>query len=130
MGKSSFADYETQHLTLEICLAKTSPEVHGGWKGNKLMASTITEVWIGSREVFGELWTKDTLTTNADSWNDKEDMGSHTLLTPTKNLCFIEVESILKSPKHSRTKESESSKAYFKPSFNVKPTKKRGYFVT
>ena len=66
--------------------------------------------------------------TNADSLNDKENMGSHTLFTPTKNLCFKEVESILRSPKYSRTNENESSKAYFKPSSNVKPTKKKRIF--
>ena len=66
--------------------------------------------------------------TDADSSNDKEDLESHTLLNRTKKLCFKEVASILKIPKHSRIKDSESSKAYFKPRSNVKPTKKRGIF--
>lgn len=68
--------------------------------------------------------------TDADSQNDKEDLGSQTLLIPTKKLCFKEVERILKSPKHSRKKESKSSKSYFKPRSNVKPTKKRDVFGT
>ena len=36
-------------------LAKNPPEAHGGWKGNQLIASTITETWAGAREMFGEL---------------------------------------------------------------------------
>ena len=51
--------------------------------------------------MYGELWTKNTLMTNADSWNDKDDLGSNTLLTLIKKSYFKEVESILKSPKHS-----------------------------
>ena len=38
------------------------------------MDTMITEAWAGAREVFGELWTKDTLMTEADTWNDKEDL--------------------------------------------------------
>ena len=78
--------------------------------------------------MFGELWMNDTLMTDADYWNDKEDLGSQNLLTSTKKLCFKEIENILKSPKHSRIKKSESSKSYFKPRSNVKRTKKRGIF--
>ena len=66
--------------------------------------------------------------TDADSWNDKKDLGSQNRLTSTKTLYFKEVESIPKSPMHSRTKESESSHAYFKTRSNVKPSKKRGIF--
>ena len=94
------------------------------------MDSTITEVFSGARYMFGELWTKNNLMTDADSWNNKEDLGLQSLLTATKKLCFKEVERILKSPKHSRKKESKSSKSYFKPRSNVKPTKKRDVFGT
>ena len=125
MGKKDFTDQEAHHLTLEIRLAKTPPEVYGDWKDNQLTVITITEILIGAREVFGELWTKDILTTEADSWNVKEDLESHNPFTPTKKLNFKEVESILKSPKHSRRKESESLKTYLKARYNVKPTKKR-----
>ena len=43
LGKTEFTAQEAQRLTLGTCLAKTSPEVHGGWKGNKLIATTIIE---------------------------------------------------------------------------------------
>ena len=92
------------------------------------MATTITETWLGAREVFGEILTKDTLITKANSWNDNEDIGSQNILTPTKKLCFKEVKSKLKLPKHSKKKERESWKAYFEPRFNVKLTKKIGIF--
>ena len=46
--KTDFTVQETQHLTLGIRLAKTPPEVHRGWKGNQLMATTITELWVGA----------------------------------------------------------------------------------
>ena len=119
LGKTDFTAQESQHLTLGIRLAKTSPEVYGGWKGNQLMDSTITEVFSGARYMFGELWTKNNLMTDADSWNNKEDLGSQSLLTATKKLCYKEVESILKSPKYNRTKKSKYLKAYFKPRSNV-----------
>ena len=125
LGEIYFTTQEAQYLTLGIRLAKTPREVHWGLKGNQLMATTITEAWSRARDVFGELWTKDTLVTDTDSWSDKEDLGSQILLTPTKYFFFKEVKSILKSLNHSRTKESESSKAYYKPRTNVKPTKKR-----
>ena len=64
----------------------------------------------------------------ANSWNNKQDLGSQTLLTATKKLFFKEVESIFKSLKHSRKNESESSNAYSKHRFNVKLTKQRGIF--
>ena len=76
LGKTSYTTQEEHYLTVGIRLAKNPPEVDGDWKGNQLMASTITESWSWAREVFCELWTKDTLMTDADSWNDKENMGS------------------------------------------------------
>ena len=66
--------------------------------------------------------------TEGDSWNDKENLESQTLLTPTKKLYFKEVGSILKSLKHKRRKESDYLQAYFKPRSNIKLTKKRGMF--
>ena len=129
LGKTSYTTQEEHYLPVGIRLAKNPPEVDGDWKGNQLMASTITESWSGARELFCELWTKDTLMTDADSWNDKEDLGSQTLLTPTKKFSFKEVESIFKSPnKHTRTNDSESSTAYFKLRSNDKPTKKGEIF--
>ena len=62
--------------------------------------------------------------TEVDTWNDNEDLESQTLLTPTKKLCFKEVESILKPSKHNRIKETESSQVYFKSRYNVKPKNK------
>ena len=54
LGKTEFTAQEAQRLTLGTCLAKTSPEVHGVWKGNKLIATTIIEEWIEAIELFGE----------------------------------------------------------------------------
>ena len=64
----------------------------------------------------------------ANSWNNKQDLGSQTLLTATKKLFFKEVESIFKSLNHSRKNESEPSNAYSKHRSNVKLTKQRGIF--
>ena len=66
--------------------------------------------------------------TEADTLNDKEDMESQTLLTPTEKLYFKKVGSILKSSAHSRSKEPEASQSYYKPRCNVKLTNKRGIF--
>ena len=66
LGKTYFTDQEAHHLTLKIRLSKTPPEVHGSWNGHQLMATTITEAWARAREVFGELWMKDILMTDAD----------------------------------------------------------------
>ena len=66
MEKTDLNAQEAQRLTLGIRLVKTPPEVYGGWQGNKFRSNTITEAWIGSREVFRELWTKDTLMTDLD----------------------------------------------------------------
>ena len=52
-GKYCFNIQETHHLNIGIRLAKTSHEVHVGWKGNQLMATTITDTWVGARELFG-----------------------------------------------------------------------------
>lgn len=44
-----FTVKEVQRLTLEIRLVKTLPEVHIGWKGGQLVATTIIDAWIGFR---------------------------------------------------------------------------------
>ena len=48
------------------------------------MDATITEAWVGPREVFGELWMKNTIMTYIDTGKEPEDSESQTLLTPTK----------------------------------------------
>ena len=68
LEKIEFSVQEVQRLTLGIRLAKNPPEVHGGWKGNQLRSNTITETWAGAREVFGELWTKDTVMYSNDRY--------------------------------------------------------------
>lgn len=67
LGKIDFTAKEAQHLTLEIRLAKTPPEVHEGWNCNQLLSTTIAETQAGARDVFGEIWTMNTLMTDADS---------------------------------------------------------------
>ena len=102
--------------------------MHGGWQGNPLRSKTITEAWTEAREVFGELWTKDTLMTDLDKETDEEDLQSQLLLTPTKKLCFKDKGSILKASTHTRKKESVELQCYFKPRSNIKPKNKRDIF--
>ena len=66
LEKIEFSVQEVKRLTLGIRLAKNPPEIHGGWKGNQLRSITITEAWAGAREVFGELWTTDTVMIDMD----------------------------------------------------------------
>ena len=91
-------------MTLGIRLVKTSSEVHVSWYGNQLRSNTITEAWAGAREVFGELWTKDTVMVDTERMNEDKDLRSQPLLTPIKKLRFQEKGSILKPFKHSRKK--------------------------
>ena len=49
VGKTAFTTQKSEHLILGIRLAKTTSKVHGGWKDDQLMASTITEVRFGAR---------------------------------------------------------------------------------
>ena len=67
--------------------------------------------------MFGKQWRKNTLITEADTWNNKEDLNSQTLLAPTKKLCLKNIGGILKSSKYSRRKEIESSQASFNSRF-------------
>ena len=128
LGKIDFNVQEGERLNLGIRLANNPLKVHVGWKGNQLMDATITEAWVGPREVFGELWMKNTIMTYIDTGKEPEDSESQTLLTPTKKFWFKEGESVLKVSKHSRWKETESSQAYFKPRYNVKPKNNSGVF--
>ena len=128
LGKTEFNVQEAERLNLGIRLANNPLKVHVKWKGNQLIAATITEAWVGSREVFGELWMKNTIMTYIDTGKETEDSESQTLLTPTKKFWFKEGESVLKVSKHSRWKETESSQAYFKPRYNVKPKNNSGVF--
>ena len=91
LRKIDFNVQEAHHLTFWIRLAENSPDVHTGWKDNRRITTTIREVWVGAREVFGKQWRKNTLITEADTWNNKEDLNSQTLLAPTKKLCFKKV---------------------------------------
>ena len=128
LENTDFNDQEAQRLALGIRQAKTPPEMHGGWKGNQLRSNTIIEAWVGAREVFGELWTKDILIADMDWETDEEYFASQPLLTSIKKLCFKDKESILKVSRYTRKTDSVEPKGYFKPRSNIKPKNKRGNF--
>ena len=85
-------------------------------------------MWVGVIEVFGEIWTKDTVMIDMNRETEEEDFASHTFLAPTKTLCFKDKGSILKAFRHTRKTDSAQVQGYFKPRSNIKPKNKRGIF--
>ena len=76
LSKNEFDDTETTLLMLGIRLASSSPEIHQGWIGDALPSITITDAWVGTGEVFGELRIQDTVMEEADTV--LEDVGTET----------------------------------------------------
>ena len=74
LSKQSFDDEETTLLILGMVLVSTSPNVRQGWIGDDLPSTTITNVLAGSVEVYGELWTHDTVM--EDTSTVREEVGS------------------------------------------------------
>lgn len=73
---------EAQMLTLGIRLAKNTLDVYVGRISDWVTSTTIIEVWVEAWEVF---WEKDTITTNSDTLNDKEDQDSQPISPLEKN---------------------------------------------
>ena len=60
---------------LGIRLASSQPDIHQGWIGDELPSTTITGSWVGSGEVFGELWIQDMVMEEVNTAIENSDNG-------------------------------------------------------
>ena len=98
-----------------IRLARSPPDIHQGWIGDELPSTTITEAWVGVREVFGELLIHDTVMEEVDTAIEDSDTGieqqeefTQTLSTPKQYYDLRRQVASLKNPRLVKGNQSVS----------------------
>ena len=120
---------------LGIRLANSPPEIHQGWIGDALPSTAITDAWVGTGEIFGELWIQDTAMEEVDTVIEdfgneikKQEELTQPMSIPKKTLRFMKESRILKEPSVSKRKPIGLTQPYFRSCSTLKPQKKKGIF--